>query len=95
MTIHSAKALPAPAPNSIPSELYPADIKQFFISGASPIANKRSGVKLSGPLKNFDIPIMAGGVTPTMSPYVCIENPNIDMIIQNEGEIPIKELCLG
>ena len=38
---------------------------------------------------------MAGGVTPTMSPYVCIENPNIDMIIQNEGEIPIKELCLA
>lgn len=36
---------------------------------------------------------MAGGVTPTMSPYVCIENPNIDMIILNEGEIPIKELC--
>ena len=56
-------------------------------------AYKFADVLLSAAKKNFDIPVMAGGVTPTMSPYVCIENPNIDMIILNEGEIPIKELC--
>ena len=47
-----------------------------------------------GAAKNkFDIPIVAGGVTPTMSPLVCIENPNIDMIILNEGEVAFLELC--
>ena len=58
-------------------------------------AYKFADVLLTAAKKNFDIPIMAGGVTPTMSPYVCIENPNIDMIILNEGEIAIKELCLA
>ena len=45
--------------------------------------------------KNFNIPIVVGGVTPTMSPDVCMENPNIDMIVQNEGEIAFKELLLA
>jgi len=58
-------------------------------------AYKFADVLLTAAKKNFDIPIMAGGVTPSMSPYACIENPNIDMIIQNEGEISIKELCLA
>jgi len=50
---------------------------------------------LSAAKKNFDIPVVVGGVTPTMSPEVVIENPNIDMIIQNEGEVAFKELALA
>jgi radical SAM superfamily enzyme YgiQ (UPF0313 family) len=55
-------------------------------------AYKFADVLLSAAKKNFNIPIVVGGVTPTMSPDVTIENPNIDMIVQNEGEIAFKEL---
>ncbi len=40
----------------IPIELRPAATKKFFSSGASPTMGCRSGVKLSGPQKNFFTP---------------------------------------
>ena len=42
--------------------------------------------------KDFDIPIAVGGVTPTISPNVIMEHPNIDFAIQGEGEVAFKEL---
>ena len=45
--------------------------------------------------KNFDIPVVAGGVTPTLSPYVVMEHPSIDMVIQGEGEVALPELCVA
>jgi radical SAM superfamily enzyme YgiQ (UPF0313 family) len=40
-----------------------------------------------------DIPIVAGGTTPSIAPDVVIENPHIDFIIQGEGEEALLELC--
>jgi len=49
------------------------------------------GILLDAVKEKFDIPIVVGGTTPTISPKVVIENPSIDMIIQGEGEIAFKE----
>ena len=49
-SIHSASALPAPPAQAMPTELKPAATKKFRHSGASPMMNWLSGVKLSGPL---------------------------------------------
>ena len=56
-TIHSASARPAPPAEAMPTELNPAATKKFAHSGASPRMNWLSGVKLSGPLYNFLIPV--------------------------------------
>jgi len=42
--------------------------------------------------KNFDIPIIAGGVHVTLNPEEVIKNPSIDIVCVGEGEFPIKEL---
>ena len=42
--------------------------------------------------KKFNIPVVAGGSMPTVVPQVIIENPNIDYVIEGEGEIAFKEL---
>ena len=35
--------------------------------------------------------MVAGGSMPTVVPQVIIENPNIDYVIEGEGEIAFKE----
>ena len=57
--IQSASALPAPPAEAMPTELKPAATKKFRSSGASPRMNWLSGVKLSGPLYSFFIPVVA------------------------------------
>lgn len=42
---------------------------------------------------NFDIPIIAGGITCTSSPELVIENEYLDMICIGEGEKALVELC--
>ena len=42
--------------------------------------------------KKFNIPVVVGGVTPSLSPNVVMEHPSIDMLIQGEGEVSFKEL---
>ena len=49
MRIHSASAWPAPPADAMATELNPAATKKFRHSGASPMTNWLSGVKLSGP----------------------------------------------
>lgn len=44
-------------------------------------------------IKDFDIPVIAGGVFATFSPEEVISNDNIDMICLGEGEEAIVELC--
>ena len=45
-------------------------------------------------IKRFaDIPILAGGTTPTVGPRVIVDNPNIDWIIQGEAEHSLMEFC--
>jgi anaerobic magnesium-protoporphyrin IX monomethyl ester cyclase len=41
----------------------------------------------------MNIPIVVGGTTPTIAPDVVMENPNIDFLIQGEGEEALIELC--
>ena len=49
---------------------------------------------LLGAIKyGFDIPIIAGGATPTTAPKIVLENPNIDYIIQGEGEFALLDIC--
>ena len=50
------------------------------------------GTLLDAAKKNFSIPIVAGGITPTLSPNVVIQHPSIDMVVQGEGEVAFKEL---
>ncbi len=56
-TIQCATILPMPPPVRMPTELSPAHTKKFRSSGASPTIGRRSGVKLSGPQKNFLTPV--------------------------------------
>ena len=42
--------------------------------------------------KKFNIPIIAGGSMPTVVPQVIIENPNIDYVVEGEGEVAFTEL---
>jgi len=42
--------------------------------------------------KNFDLPILFGGVHPTIAPEECIEQEDVDMICIGEGELALAEL---
>jgi anaerobic magnesium-protoporphyrin IX monomethyl ester cyclase len=42
--------------------------------------------------ENFNIPIIFGGVHPTLSPEDTIANENVDMVCVGEGELPLLEL---
>lgn len=44
-------------------------------------------------IKNFDIPVIAGGVLVTAVPEEIISHPGIDMICLGEGEDALLELC--
>ena len=43
--------------------------------------------------EKFDIPIIAGGITPTLSPELVIENDCIDIVCVGEGEDALVELA--
>ena len=51
--------------------------------------------ELMGYIKTFytSAPILCGGTTPTVAPHILMANPNIDYIIQGEGEGAIKDFC--
>ena len=53
------------------------------------------GIFLDAAKKKFTIPIVAGGITPTISPKVVMEHPSIDMVVQGEGEVAFKELMVA
>ena len=53
------------------------------------------GTLLDAAKKHFTIPIVVGGITPTLSPNIVMEHPSIDMIIQGEGEVAFKELIIA
>ena len=42
--------------------------------------------------KKFNVPIVVGGSMPTVVPRIIIENPNIDYVIEAEGEVAMPEL---
>ena len=42
--------------------------------------------------EKFNIPVVVGGSMPTVVPQVIIENPNIDYVVEGEGEVAFKEL---
>src|SRR5207302_1846603 len=61
--IHSARYLPAPPAEAMPTELKPARTKRFRNSGASPIRKLLSGVKLSGPFTNLaNLAVRSAGI---------------------------------
>lgn len=43
--------------------------------------------------KRFSIPIICGGMHPTLSPEDCISRDGIDLVCRGEGEYAIVELC--
>jgi len=51
------------------------------------------GLSLLGSIKDFNIPVIAGGVFVTFSPDTVIANDAIDMICIGEGEEVLIELC--
>ena len=44
--------------------------------------------------EKFNIPVVVGGSMPTVVPQVIIENPNIDYVVEGEGEVAFKELLV-
>ncbi|MBT3981930.1 MAG: B12-binding domain-containing radical SAM protein [Bacteriovoracaceae bacterium] len=40
-----------------------------------------------------DLPVIAGGTTPTVAPDVLIKNPGIDYLIRGEGEWALRDFC--
>jgi len=52
------------------------------------------GIKLTRQAKKvMDVPIIAGGVFPTMAPEIVLKENSIDMVCIGEGEDVIVELC--
>lgn len=43
--------------------------------------------------KHLDIPVVVGGVHPTLVPEEVIANENVDIVCIGEGEYPLLELC--
>src|SRR5215831_7433474 len=87
-TIHCATVMPMPPPVRIPIEFRPAATKKCCNSGASPTIGSRSGVKLSGPQKNFLIPIcsVTGTLAMVFSRYGPIRS-------QSGGSSPKEKSC--
>ena len=42
--------------------------------------------------KNFDIPIVLGGIHPTMNPQECMARFSVDFVVKGEGEETLREL---
>jgi len=42
--------------------------------------------------KDNDIPIIWGGVHPTLDPHSTIENDNVDIVVRGEGELTLNEI---
>lgn len=40
----------------------------------------------------FQVPVIIGGIHPTIAPEECISDPNIDFLVQGEGEQTVDEL---
>ena len=45
--------------------------------------------------EKFNIPVVAGGSMPSVVPQVIIKNPNIDYVVEAEGEVAFKELLIA
>jgi len=50
-------------------------------------------LSLLSSIRQFDVPVIAGGVFVTLCPEEVISQENIDMICVGEGEGPLVELC--
>ena len=48
---------------------------------------------LLGICKEWGLPTIVGGCTPSSAPLILIENPNIDYICQGEGELAMPYFC--
>ena len=51
------------------------------------------GMSLLNTIKNYDVPVIAGGVFTTFSADEVISNENVDMVCIGEGEETLVELC--
>lgn len=43
--------------------------------------------------RDYDIPVLVGGVLPTFAPARVIREPDVDMVCVGEGEGPMSDLC--
>lgn len=55
--------------------------------------NYALGSKLLESIRDFDIPVVAGGVFCTYAADKVVKNPNIDYVIRGEGEKALTDLC--
>ena len=68
--------------------LQPDIIGFSILSGSFPFC-----LRVARALKsNFDIPIIFGGIHPTVAPEECIAQKDVDMICLGEGELALTEL---
>ena len=71
LATHSASAIPAPPAEAMPNALKPAPTKMPLVSGASPMIQLPSGVKLSGPLISCLTPaVPRAGTRPSASSMI-------------------------
>jgi len=67
--------------------------KMVGITYLTPIMH--SAQKVASLVKEFDenIVVIAGGHHPSFCPEETLKNPDIDIVVRGEGEIPLLELC--
>ena len=71
------------------------DFKPMLVGISTIESNYAMSLKLAKCIKdNFkDVTIIAGGVFPTLSPEIVINEKSIDIVCVGEGETPFSELC--
>jgi radical SAM superfamily enzyme YgiQ (UPF0313 family) len=51
------------------------------------------GIKMLEAIKDYNLPVVAGGVFATAAPEILLSNPYINMVCIGEGETALLELC--
>lgn len=51
------------------------------------------GSRLLAQVRQFNVPVVVGGVFPTFAPHVIIKDPSVNIVCVGEGEMALLELC--
>ncbi len=51
------------------------------------------GSRLLAQVRQYNVPVIVGGVFATFAPNVVIQDPSVDIVCVGEGEVPLLELC--
>ncbi len=69
------------------------DFKPNLIALSALEGTYHMGSRMLEAIEDYKIPVVAGGVFPTVAPDEAIANPSVDFVCVGEGEIALLELC--